>query len=209
MVICQRGFGALLFPCIPTDWPLSRYGYGERYIKGSCTKLPSGKFRSINERAHVVALERKLRRPRRPGAQANHHCDNRACIQSQHLYEGTQVQNIQDMHDRKRGYSHFATGLYQVPRALTEEQERHLAARYAAGGITLDRLSAEFGVSKATASRIARGRVPHSPRIRVPAEDIRRCYAAGGVTQKEIAAEFGVSLATVSNVIRYRWRVHD
>jgi transposase-like protein len=205
MVICQRGLGALLFPCIPTDWPLSHHGYGERYVKGSCTKLPSGKFRSTIERAHVVALERKLGRSRRPGAQANHHCDNRACIQPQHLYEGTQIQNIQDMHDRKRAKPYFATGLYRVPRALTEKRERELVARYIAGGVTLADVAAEFGVSKATASRAARGRVPHSPRVHVPAEDIRRRYAAGGVTQRELAAEFGVSPATVSNVITRRW----
>lgn len=208
MVICERGFGALLFPCIPTDWHLNR-GYGERYVKGSCTKLPNGKFSSTIERAHVVALERKLGRPRRPGAQANHHCDNRACIQPQHLYEGTQAQNVEDMHDRKRGRSYFATGLYHPPRALTEERERELVARYAAGGITLAAIAAEFGVSKATASRVARDRTPHAPRVHVPAEDIRQRYAAGGITQKELAAEFGVSPATISNVITGRWRIHS
>ena len=153
MDICQRGFGALLYPCIPTTWTLSPFGYGERYVRGTANK-PGQPRRGIYERAHVVALEGVLGRKLQPGMQSNHHCDNRGCIQPQHLYEGTQVQNIQDMRDRKRGWSPFEHGLVGIPRILGPEREREMSRRYAAGGISQTRLAREFGVSQPTASRI-------------------------------------------------------
>ena len=169
MVICQRGAFALLYPCIPTDWWLSPYGYGERYVTGSCvvTRSPRRKVSFKRERAHVVALEQKLGRPLRPGMQANHHCDDRACIQREHLYEGTQQQNVQDMWDRKRGWSPFAHGLIGNPRGhgfigkpkvLTPEKEAEVQQRYAAGGISQAALAAEYGVSQPTISRVVLAR---------------------------------------------------
>ena len=157
MEICERGFGALLYPCISTDWPLN-HGYGERYVRGSCevTYESGRKVRFQRERAHVNALVRKLGRPLRPGMQANHHCDNRACIRFEHLYEGTQVQNVQDMWDRKRGWSAFAHGHGRTDRALSPDQEDAVRRLYAAGGLTMSEVGAEFGISKATVSKIWR-----------------------------------------------------
>lgn len=53
--------------------------------------------------AHRAALEKKLGRPIRPGYQANHTCDVKLCINPEHLYEGTQLQNVADMIARGRG----------------------------------------------------------------------------------------------------------
>ena len=52
--------------------------------------------------AHVVALENKLGRLLLSGMQANHHCDNPPCINEEHLYEGTQQQNMKDAQERGR-----------------------------------------------------------------------------------------------------------
>lgn len=36
------------------------------------------------------------------GEQANHHCDNRVCVRGDHLYTGTQSQNVMDSVKRGR-----------------------------------------------------------------------------------------------------------
>ena len=46
--------------------------------------------------AHRVVLAEKLGRPIREGYEACHHCDTPSCIEPEHLYEGTQLQNASD-----------------------------------------------------------------------------------------------------------------
>jgi hypothetical protein len=57
--------------------------------------------------AHVIALEKKLVRPLRPGYEACHTCDVRNCINEDHLFEGTRSDNILDaVHKGRWGYRH-------------------------------------------------------------------------------------------------------
>jgi hypothetical protein len=55
-----------------------------------------------NGLAHRHALELKLGRPIGSGLLALHTCDNPSCVRPDHLYEGTQSDNMRDMHDRGR-----------------------------------------------------------------------------------------------------------
>jgi hypothetical protein len=50
--------------------------------------------------AHRVALERKLGRPINPGFLACHHCDWPSCVNPDHLYEGTRLDNAEDRFSR-------------------------------------------------------------------------------------------------------------
>lgn len=73
-------------PCIETDWPLTPGGYG---LKG-------------HRYAHRVAWE-KAYGPIPKGMNVCHHCDNRSCINPDHLFLGTQKDNVDDMLKKGRG----------------------------------------------------------------------------------------------------------
>jgi hypothetical protein len=81
-------------PCILWRGTLDWTGYGRVSAGNDRGKL-----------AHRVALEQKLGRPIAPGLQCNHTCDVKACINPDHLYEGTQKQNIADSIARHRHFS--------------------------------------------------------------------------------------------------------
>lgn len=52
--------------------------------------------------AHRVSMELATGEPIPPGMQVNHHCDVRACVNPDHLYIGTQKDNMRDACDRGR-----------------------------------------------------------------------------------------------------------
>jgi hypothetical protein len=64
-----------------------------------------GQFQLGNRRAvgaHRVALELKLGRPIAEGMEALHSCDNPACVNADHLREGTISDNMRDKAERDR-----------------------------------------------------------------------------------------------------------
>lgn len=105
----------------------------------------------------------------RPGQLACHRCDNPRCVRPDHLFIGTNVDNMADMRSKGRA----ATGLRNAahvhpqlrPRGeqhgnskLTADQVRELRRRKAAGGVTYDQLAAEFQTSRSTIAAICVGR---------------------------------------------------
>ena len=78
------------------------------------------------------------------GLQVLHHCDNPACVRPDHLFLGTQSDNVRDMVQKNRanrpyGPRHFRT-------ALTEDQVRAMRAEWATG-ITQNQLARKYGIS--------------------------------------------------------------
>jgi hypothetical protein len=98
-------------PCILTDHATDPDGYGR------CNVVRYGK--KINK-THVLAWVDAHGRLPASGQQINHHCDVRACRNVDHLYEGTQRENIRDAVERgrlenfgiakKRAQTHCAQG---------------------------------------------------------------------------------------------------
>jgi hypothetical protein len=109
-------YGCLNYPGMPGPG-----GYRRVRIKGKLYKV------------HRLALERKLGCPIKPGYFALHHCDNPACVSFDHLYEGTDADNIKDRMERNPESWYYAKSpenharlvqLSKMPRS--EKQHDHI-----------------------------------------------------------------------------------
>ena len=79
-----------------------------------------------------------------------HRCGNRRCCNPDHLYAGTQKQNVQD------AISHGTASLPPRAHDLTENQVNEIRQRRAAGEKGID-LAKEFNRDPSTIARINRG----------------------------------------------------
>lgn len=75
-----------------------------------------------------------------------HHCDTPACIRPDHLFLGTQAENIRDKISKGRGPKLKADSIRIIR---------------AASGITMPKLAAQFGVSTSTVRAIRSGKSWH------------------------------------------------
>jgi hypothetical protein len=131
--------------CWPWIAGVNAHGYGKIH-------LAPGVSAAL---ANRVALAFKLGRDLRPGRFACHTCDNPACVNPAHLYEGNALTNNRDALNRGRAVR--ARGSRKVrtenhlrgsahPRStLTEAKVREIR-RLRAEGATLKALGARFGV---------------------------------------------------------------
>lgn len=79
-----------------------------------------------------------------------HHCDNRPCINPDHLFVGTQAINLQDMHDKGRG-NHRNAAL------LTNEQVIDIKQLLRSGRYSQYYIADLFNVSRSTILNIHLG----------------------------------------------------
>ena len=103
--------------------------------------------------AHREALETKLGRPIASDMDCRHSCDNRACVNPDHLSEGTRRQNMADC--TERGRHNKPSGEAHWRAKVTAEQVRemrHLTSQ----GATRKALGEKYGINPATVSRIVR-----------------------------------------------------
>lgn len=117
---------------------LDRWGYGQFW------------FRGTTRRAHRVAFF--LAHGRWPEPCALHHCDNRACVNDAHLFEGTNEENIADM--VSKGRQPRALGERHRSAKLTEQDVRDIRANYALCRVTQQELADRFGIADGRVSDI-------------------------------------------------------
>lgn len=101
------------------------------------------------------------------GLNVCHNCDvnypvrdwtNRRCVRPDHLFLGTQADNLLDMRTKQRGYPppHLA-GVANARSKLSEADVIAIRERYSPGAITYAMLAEEYGVSIAAIRFVARG----------------------------------------------------
>ena len=82
-----------------------------------------------------------------------HHCDNRACVRPDHLFVGTQSDNMKDAVRKGRAIIGEKGGQSK----LTNGQILTIRREYAVGGKTQSELAREYGVTESTIGRAVRG----------------------------------------------------
>lgn len=125
----------------------SKTGYG-CFRVGS---LKDGSRRMIDAHRHAVELTRGFITE---GLYVLHRCDNRICVNPNHLYVGTQSDNISDMWNRGRSgrKADFAMGKNNGRARLSEDQVRMVRASLKSG----PDLAKELGITRAQVSAIRR-----------------------------------------------------
>ena len=81
-----------------------------------------------------------------------HKCDNRACVNPDHLIEGTQADNIKDIYERKR--NRHLSGEEHPRSKLTEE----LVDRIRSDGRISRVIAESYGISRSQVSKIKSGK---------------------------------------------------
>lgn len=126
------------------EWQASRSkkGYGHFYFEGVCwqTHRLSWVFTNGNIPNGLFVL---------------HSCDNPACVRPDHLFLGTNDDNMKDMVSKGRSGSYRGEESSNVK--LTQQQVDEIRKRYAKGDIYQRDLGAEYGINQSHVSKIIRG----------------------------------------------------
>lgn len=129
--------------CWPWTAGRKKGGYGSFALR---TGVSTGAHRVAFALFHGFAAPRSVL----------HTCDNPPCCNPAHLYDGDQLQNVQDMISRERSPVIGQSGERNVNARLTKPQVEELRARHVAGATVLA-LANEMDYDPSGMSKILRG----------------------------------------------------
>ena len=81
------------------------------------------------------------------GICACHSCDNRACVNPQHIFLGTNLDNVRDKQLKGRAISVGVKGEKHWNANLTEEKVKEIRNKYVKGVSKIKKLAVEYGVN--------------------------------------------------------------
>jgi len=90
----------------------------------------------------------------RGGMHVLHRCDNPACVNPSHLFEGTNTDNVADMVDKERNPRGETCGLSR----FSESQILEIRSKYVKNVYGMKRLAREFGTCQSTINKILKRR---------------------------------------------------
>lgn len=105
-----------------------------------------------NLRAHIVSYEMAYG-PVADGLKVCHHCDNRPCVRPDHLFTGTNRENIEDMVRKGRSTKGERNGRAKLSTTDVEA----IRTAYDTGQTNKSELGRRFGVSEAQIRNVVRG----------------------------------------------------
>lgn len=124
-----------------------------------------GSFSFCNKTVNVHTFTWKLYKgPIYTGLQVLHKCDNRKCVRPDHLFLGTQFDNVSDMIKKNRGRPAKATsgsfkkGIFHPFRKISIEDFPKIKKMYYNGNMTHLQISKIFNVSQSSIKNVLNGK---------------------------------------------------
>lgn len=136
----------------PIEYRITESGCWECTSHYVCTSTGYPEIRALGKlyNVHRYVFEQEYG-PVPPKFCVLHRCDNRLCINPEHLFLGTRDDNMQDMIEKGRDY--HPTGALTGRAKLTESQVATIKQK----GIYTERVAKKYGVAKCTLYAIKRG----------------------------------------------------
>lgn len=129
-------------PCWQWTGTMESKGYGTMRVRGRPMK------------AHRLSLQIHGINP--GNMFVCHHCDNPACVNPDHLYLGSGMDNVKDM--ISRGRKRVTHGTDSSVAKLTDDTVREIRELYATGKYSQSAIAEKYNVCQSLVSGIVRGR---------------------------------------------------
>jgi len=145
-----------------------------------------------------------------------HHCDNPICVNPDHLFVGTQNDNIQDMMMKGRHrWGHMTKENHGMAK-LTNKEVQEIRKKYNTGKYLQKDLAEKYDVTQVQISQVVRNIHWNDPKkkkiygkkrlTKDEVKEIRELYKTGNYFQRELAVKFNVHEDSVRRIVNFKIR---